>query len=69
MGLNFVVLGPVKRSASHPEREGIGWSAFADLAKDYPLPIFALGGLMKEDREAAWTAGAHGVAAIRAAWD
>ena len=67
--LDFVVLGPVKGTASHPGRPGMGWEAFAALAADYPLPIFALGGLAREDRETAWEAGAHGIAAIRAAWD
>ncbi|OIR06844.1 CTP pyrophosphohydrolase [mine drainage metagenome] len=69
LGLDFVVLGPIKETASHPGRPGMGWKAFAALAADYPLPIFALGGLAAEDREAAWAAGAHGVAAIRAAWE
>lgn len=69
LGLDFVVLGPVKETASHRGQPGIGWDAFAALAADYPLPIFALGGLAREDREAAWQAGAHGIAAIRAAWD
>jgi 8-oxo-dGTP diphosphatase len=34
----------------------------------YPLPVFALGGMERADREAAWRAGAHGIAAIRDAW-
>ncbi len=69
LGLDFVVLGPVKETASHPGRPGMGWAAFGSLAADYPLPIFALGGLAREDKEAAWQAGAHGIAAIRAAWE
>ncbi len=69
LGLDFVVLGPVKETASHPGRPGMGWAAFGSLATDYPLPIFALGGLAREDKEAAWQAGAHGIAAIRAAWE
>lgn len=69
LGLDFVVLGPIKETASHPGRPGMGWQAFAALAADYPLPIFALGGLAAEDRDTAWAAGAHGIAAIRAAWE
>lgn len=68
LGLDFVVLGPVRGTASHPGRPGMGWRSFAALAADYPLPIYALGGLTAADREAAWAAGAHGIAAIRAAW-
>jgi 8-oxo-dGTP diphosphatase len=34
-----------------------------------PLPTFALGGLLRADLDAAQRAGAHGIAAIRGAWD
>ncbi len=69
IGADFAVLGPVRESASHPGQPGIGWRRFAELAADRPLPIFALGGLGRADMDAAWQAGAHGIAAIRAAWD
>jgi len=42
--------------------------AFAQLAADLPLPVYALGGLCRDDMAAAQAAGAQGVAAIRAAW-
>ncbi|HEX8963434.1 MAG TPA: Nudix family hydrolase [Rhodocyclaceae bacterium] len=69
LGLDFAVLGPVQATASHPGQAGIGWPAFAQAALDLPLPVFALGGLSRSDMKAAQAAGAHGVAAIRAAWD
>jgi 8-oxo-dGTP diphosphatase len=68
LGLDFVVLGPVAETASHAHARGLGWSRFAQLVVDYPLPVYALGGLSADDLEAAWTAGAHGIAAIRGAW-
>jgi len=68
LGLDFVVLGPVMPTASHPGRAGVGWSAIAAMIENYPLPVFALGGLQPRDMESAWLAGAHGIAAIRAAW-
>ena len=68
LGLDFVVLGPVKETASHPGKPGLGWDNFARLIANYPLPVYALGGLTSDDREAALAAGAHGIAAIRAAW-
>jgi 8-oxo-dGTP diphosphatase len=46
----------------------LGWQRFAALTADYPLPILALGGLRHQDLEAAWEAGAHGVAMMRGAW-
>ncbi|MCK9284854.1 MAG: Nudix family hydrolase [Rhodocyclaceae bacterium] len=67
--LDFAVLGPVAPTPSHPQQPGLGWQAFADSAADATLPVFALGGLARADMEAAWQAGAHGIAAIRAAWN
>ncbi|MDD5296899.1 MAG: Nudix family hydrolase [Rhodocyclaceae bacterium] len=68
LGLDFAVLGAVQPTASHPGRAVLGWGKFAELARDLPMPVFALGGLSRGDQERAWQAGAHGVAAIRAAW-
>jgi 8-oxo-dGTP diphosphatase len=68
LGLDYVVLGPVAPTASHPGAPALGWQRFAALTADYPLPILALGGLRHQDLEAAWEAGAHGVAMMRGAW-
>ena len=61
--LDFAVLGPVKDKA--PE---LGWKRFAELARGASIPVYAIGGLVRSDLEAAWAAGAHGVAMIRGAW-
>lgn len=66
--LDFVVLGPVLPTASHPHQPAMGWTAFARLVDNYPLPVFAIGGLGRDDLEEAWRHGAHGIAAIRGAW-
>lgn len=68
LGLDFAVLGPVAPTASHPGQPGIGWEGFAAQAQGSPLPIYGLGGLTQADLPAALTAGAQGIAAIRAAW-
>ena len=68
LGVDFVVLGPVARTASHPDAAPLGWARFSELIADYALPVFAIGGLRSEDLEAAWRAGAHGIAAIRGCW-
>jgi 8-oxo-dGTP diphosphatase len=66
--LDFVVLGPVLPTASHPQQPAMGWKEFAQLVDGYPLPVFAIGGLGRDDLEVAWRHGAHGIAAIRGAW-
>lgn len=68
LGLDYVLLGAVKSTQSHPDRAPLGWEAFADMIKALPLPVFGLGGLMPGDLEHARDLGAHGAAAIRGAW-
>ncbi|MCF8198008.1 MAG: Nudix family hydrolase [Sulfuritalea sp.] len=68
LGCDFTVFGPVQATASHPWIEGIGWEAFASLLAVSPAPTFALGGLSAADLDTAQRAGAHGIAAVRAAW-
>ena len=66
--LDFVVLGPVQPTPTHRDVPPLGWEGFAALAREAPLPIFALGGLAHADLETATVHGAHGVALRRAAW-
>jgi 8-oxo-dGTP diphosphatase len=65
LGLDFVVLGPVKVTRSHPDATPIGWERFRVIADAAPMPVFALGGLVAADMEDAVAHGAHGIAAQR----
>lgn len=69
LDLDFAVLGPVRETLSHPGVGGLGWERVAHLLENISLPVFALGGLQHADIGTAQQAGAHGIAAIRAAWD
>ncbi len=69
LGVDFIVLGPIKATASHPDKSGMGWKKLAELIEGYPLPVFALGGLTQDDMQNTWEAGAHGIAAIHSAWN
>ncbi|HUQ29168.1 MAG TPA: Nudix family hydrolase [Usitatibacter sp.] len=62
LGLDYAVLGPVKETRSHPGAKPMGWAAFEALAVDRPMPIYAIGGLMRADLAQARRHGAHGVA-------
>jgi len=68
MGVDFVTLSPVLRTATHPEAQPLGWSRAAEWLSGFNQPAYLLGGLGAEDRAQAWRAGAQGVAAIRALW-
>ena len=63
LGLDFVVLGPVKDKSP-----ALGWERFAEIVQGATLPVYAIGGLTRADLKDAWRAGAHGVAMIRGAW-
>mgnify|MGYP001618006036 CR=1 FL=1 len=65
---DFVVLGPVLPTPTHPGAAGLGWAQFAELLRDCPLPVYALGGLKPADLETAWRHGAHGISMMRGAW-
>lgn len=68
LGVDFVVLGPVLPTASHPEAQPLGWERFSSLAAGRPMPVYALGGLSPTDLDTARQAGAHGIAMKRGLW-
>lgn len=68
LGIDFVVLGPVAPTPSHPGAPALGFDAFAATIRDCPLPVYALGGMKSGDLDRAWQFGAHGIAMQRGAW-
>jgi 8-oxo-dGTP diphosphatase len=67
--LDFAVLGPVRRTTSHEGAPTLGWDRFAAIARGASIPVYAIGGMRREEIETAWRAGAHGLAMISGAWD
>ncbi len=68
IGVDFVALGPLAATPTHPDAKLLGWTEFARLIRDFPLPVYALGGLTVTQLETAWRCGAHGIAVLRDAW-
>jgi len=68
LDLDFVLLGPVHFTPSHAGSPEMGLNRFADLVRDYSLPVFALGGMRAANLDAARRCGAHGIAMVRGAW-
>jgi 8-oxo-dGTP diphosphatase len=66
--VDFVVLSPVLPTPSHPGEPALGWPLFSQLLADCPTPVFALGGLGKDDLALARGYGAHGIALKSQAW-
>ena len=68
LDLDLAVLGPVRATPTHPHATPLGWEEFARIVAGTRVPVFALGGLARDDLEAAMLHGAHGIALRRAAW-
>ncbi len=69
LGVDFVVFGPIRATATHPAAQPVGWQALKHLTEQAALPVYALGGVGPTDRACAFEHGAQGVAAVRALWD
>ena len=69
LGLDYVVLGSVLETATHPGQSGMGWQVFAGLAQRSALPVFAIGGMNPALLAEAQRRGAHGVAGVRCFWE
>ncbi len=66
IGIDFIVLGSVQATLSHPDALPLGWFKFCQLTEQAHCPVFALGGMKKDYMPQAWAHGAQGIAAIRA---
>ena len=69
-GADYLVVGPVFATASHPGRAPLGLATLQQIiAAAGALPVIAIGGMSIERVREVRGAGAYGVAAIRALWD
>ena len=69
-GADYLLVGPVYASATHPDRAPLGLERLHEIAMlDRDLPVIAIGGITVQRVRAVRDAGAHGIAAIRALWD
>jgi 8-oxo-dGTP diphosphatase len=66
--LDYVMLSPIKATISHPGATPLGWDAFNQMIYGFSLPVFALGGMLREDLDTAKLYGAHGIAMQRDLW-
>jgi len=67
-GIDFVVLSPVNKTISHPRIVPMGWDKFLKISNKFDIPIYALGGMKKNDINHALDSGAIGVASQRDIW-
>jgi thiamine-phosphate pyrophosphorylase len=69
-GADYLVVGPVYTTTSHPGRAALGLERLgAIVAAMGNLPVIAIGGISVDRVREVRGTGAHGIAAIRAFWD
>jgi 8-oxo-dGTP diphosphatase len=68
LAVDYALLGPVNPTPSHPEARPLGWDRFGELARERPMPVYAIGGLTRADLDEARRRGAHGIALRSAAF-
>jgi thiamine-phosphate pyrophosphorylase len=67
-GADYLLVGPVYATGTHPGRAPIGLDTLGRIAR-LDLPVIAIGGIDTERAREVRAAGAYGVAAIRALWE
>jgi len=65
---DFITLGPVKPTPSHPGAESLGSEAFRALVARAPVVVYGLGGLDADDEPEMIAMGAQGIAGISYWW-
>ena len=69
-GADYLVVGPLFVTASHPGRAPLGLSGLKQIvAAAGDLPVIAIGGITADRVREVRDGGAYGIAAIRALWD
>ena len=64
LALDFAVLSPVMQTSSHPEAKMLGWQQFQEWVTKVNIPVFALGGVTRQDYKKALACGAQGISGI-----
>lgn len=67
-GADFVILGTIWETPSHPGRPGAGLALVRQAARRAGAPVIAIGGVTSERAAEAVAAGAGGVAVLRGVW-
>lgn len=68
LGADYLLLSPVKITATHPDAIPLGWAQFSRLVELANVPVYALGGVSEKDISEARASSAQGIAGISAWW-
>ena len=68
LDIDFMVLGPVLKTLSHPNRDNLGWYKFKKLLNENSIPVYAIGGMNLDLLDIALKHKGHGIAMISNMW-
>lgn len=68
VGVDFIVLSPVKPTISHSHANVLGWNIFKEWTAHASMPVYALGGMTASDIAMSRENGGQGIAGISALW-
>lgn len=68
LGVDYVIIGHVEQTTTHPGVPSMGYARFAELAQASGLPVFAIGGMSRATLPHIRELGGYGIAAISAEW-
>jgi 8-oxo-dGTP diphosphatase len=68
LDIDFAFVGPVHPTPTHPGAPTLDWNGFATCIEATRVPVYAIGGLTRDDLATAIDRGAHGIALRRGAW-
>jgi len=68
-GADYLVVGPVFATATHPDRPPLGIDLLRQITTVRTTPVIAIGGVTPARVRELKDAGVYGVAAIRSLWD
>ena len=66
---DFVVLSPLRRTMSYPNKKPLGWRVFNQLVKSSSIPVYALGGMCSADITKSIQQGGQGIAVMGGVWN
>ncbi len=68
LGVDFVVISPVRPTVSHPDAQALDFSGLRALTELATIPVYALGGMRVGHLAESFQHGAQGIAAISGLW-
>jgi len=64
IGVDFILVSPVKATSSHPSASPLGWERLAEFVERANCPVYALGGMKSADLDKVKQHGGQGIAGI-----